>query len=205
MDADDLPAWEHALALQGLEKISKWWGQRQPLLIAIEQLLGPPPSKPLRLVEVGAGSGDSARWLEHQLQLRGYRAKVIATDLRPAPGVRRLDALRGRLPKADIYYSNLFLHHLPDAALAPLFSRLAGASRIGFAHFDLQRHWAHFYGASALIRLAGLPRINWVDGLRSIQQGYGRTELQAFANAGVKDAKLSWIGPFRWKLTWKRP
>jgi hypothetical protein len=113
--------------------------------------------------------------------------------------------LQAKLPEADLYYSNLFLHHLPDAALPPLFARQAKASRLGFAHYDLQRHWAHFYGASLRIRLARLPRINWTDGLRSIQQGYTRAELSALAAQGVQGARLRWCLPCRWLLTWKRP
>jgi hypothetical protein len=225
MDEKGLPAWEREAALQGLEEISTWWGQRQPLLKAVLELLGPPNTKRLRLVEVGAGSGHTARWMSGELLKRGYRAEVLATDLhpirpphreygwggsRPAPtifpgvGVRRLDALRGRLPDADLYYSNLFLHHLPDAALPQLFARQARASRLGFVHYDLQRHWAHFYGASLRLRWAGLPRINWTDGLRSIQQGYTRADLSALAAAGVAGVRLRWCLPCRWMLTWKR-
>jgi hypothetical protein len=205
MDQSGLPDAERQRALEGLERIGTWWGQRQPLLGAIGSLLGAPGRRRLRLIEVGAGSGHTAAWVSAQLALRGYRAEVLPTDLRPVEGVRRLDALKGRLPDADLYYSNLFLHHLPDAALPPLFARLARASRLGFAHFDLQRHWLHFYGASLRLGLGGLPRINWTDGLASIQQGYTRAELEALAAQGVPGAELRWCLPFRWMLTWKRP
>lgn len=204
MDEAGLPTAERDDALRGLERIATWWGQRQPLLDEVILLAGPPGHGRLRVVEIGAGSGSMARWMQEQLLERGYRAEVLATDLHRVKGVRKLDTLKGRLPAADIYFSNLFLHHLPDAALPKLFAAQARACRLGFIHYDLQRHWAHFYGASLRIKLAGLPRINWLDGLRSIQQGYTRAELQALADQGAPGARLQWTLPCRWRLTWKK-
>lgn len=205
MDEPGLPPAELAQALEGLERISRWWGQREPLLTAIEGMLGPPTSKRLRLIEVGAGSGYTARWVAGKLAERGYRAEVLATDLHPTifPGVGRLDALHGKLPDADLYFSNLFLHHLPDAALPTLFARQARASRLGFIHYDLQRHWAHYYVALFRTRFARLPSINQTDALLSIQQGYTRAELKGFS-AGLPGAEVRWCLPFRWMLTWRR-
>jgi hypothetical protein len=100
MDAKDLPAWEREAALKGLEEISRWWGQRRPLLKGILELLGPPSARRLKLIEVGAGSGHTAAWIRQELAKRAYRAEVLATDREPVPHlkVRRLDALKGRLP-----------------------------------------------------------------------------------------------------------
>jgi hypothetical protein len=205
MDLPDLPAGQRELSLQGLDRIGGWWGQREPLVEALAGLMGGPGRRKLRLVEVGAGSGALAPWIERSLLQRGYRVQVLATDLHPMPGVKRLDALKKNLPEADIYFSNLFLHHLPDASLPILFKAQARASRLGFVHFDVQRHWAHFYGAALRIQLAGLPAINFTDALRSIQQGYTRQELQALAAQGAPGARLRWVLPCRWMLTWKRP
>ena len=205
MDLPGLEAGQRELSLVGLDRISRWWGQREPLAAALARLLGKPGRRRLRLVEVGAGSGALAPWVESSLGRRGYRVEVLATDLHPLPGVKRLDALKKKLPEADVYFSNLFLHHLPDSDLPKLFTAQAAASRLGFVHFDVQRHWAHFYGAALRIKLAGLPAINFTDALRSIQQGYTRAELQALANQAVAGADLRWVLPCRWMLTWRRP
>jgi len=204
MDDPHLAPHVRADALSGLERIATWPGQRAPLLRELLVLLGPPGPRRLRLVEVGAGSGSMSRWIQAQLEGRGYRAELLATDRVAAAGVRRLDALGAQLPDADVYFSNLFLHHLPDDKLSAMLKRQAKASRLGLLHFDLHRHWAHFYGAVVVIRAARLPRINLVDGLSSIQQGYTRAELQSLGSV-LPGVEVRWSFPFRWMLQWRRP
>jgi hypothetical protein len=205
MDLPGLPKSERDEALAGLERLSAWPGSRGPMLESVREVLGPPDGKRLRLVELGAGGGTTARWMAVQLAGLGYRADVLATDLVAAPGVRKLDAVSGRLPGADLYYSNLLLHHLPDAGVRRMLRRSAAASARGSVHLDLQRHWIHYYGAMALVRLAGLPAINRVDARLSIQQGYTRAEWMDLARGLGAGARAGWQFPFRWRLAWKRP
>ena len=201
MDDPALPAAEREAALRGLERISAWPGQRLSVLEALERLLGKPGPR-LRLIEVGAGSGHLSRWLDRELKLQGFRVEVFPTDRVSVPGVGRMDALKDALPEADIYFSNLMLHHLDDADLSGMLQAQCKASRLGFVHLDLHRHPLHYYGASALIRAAGLPKINLSDGLRSIQQGYTSGELLALAPQG---SRVRWHFPFRWALSWQHP
>jgi hypothetical protein len=205
MDRPGLPKSERDAALAGLERLSAWPGTRGPLLSSVRKLLGPPDRKRRRLVELGAGGGSLSRWLAASLEGLGYRAEVLATDLVAAPGVRKLDALSGRLPAADLYFSNLLLHHLEDDGVRRLLERSAGASARGSVHLDLQRHWIHHYGAMAMVALAGLPRINRVDARLSIQQGYSREEWMGLARGLGPGAEAGWQFPFRWRLAWKRP
>ena len=205
MDRPGVSKPERDAALAGLERLSAWPGTRGPLLESVRKLLGPPTAKRLRLVELGAGGGALSRWLSGRLSGLGYRAEVLATDLVAAPGVRRLDALAGRLPRADLYFSNLLLHHLDDRGVRRLLERSARASARGSVHLDLQRHWFHYYGAMALVAAAGLPRINRVDARLSIQQGYTRSEWMALARGLGAGAEATWQFPFRWRLAWKRP
>lgn len=202
MDQRGLPKAERDAALAGLDRLSAWPGQRGPLLAALQRLLGRPSAQRRRLIELGAGSGHLSAWLQGRLRSRGHRLDVVATDRRGARGVKALDAL-GPLPKADIYFSNLLLHHLDDRDAAKSLQAQARASRLGLAHYELQRHWAHYYGAAALLPLARMPAIVQGDGLRSIQQGYHRAELAALA-AGLPGASVHWRFPCRWLLTWRR-
>jgi hypothetical protein len=205
MDRPGLSKAERDVALAGLDRLSAWPGSRAPLLESLRALLGPATGKRRRLVELGAGGGALSRWLARRLEGLGYRVDVTATDLVQAPGVRRLDALTGRLPAADLYFSNLVLHHLPDAAAARFLERSAEASALGCVHIDVQRHWLHYYGAMALLRAAGFPRINRIDARLSIQQGYTRAELLGLAGVLGPGVDLGWQFPFRWRLAWKRP
>jgi hypothetical protein len=205
MDRPGVAKAERDAALAGLERLSAWPGTRGPLLESVLNLLGTPTAKRLRLVELGAGGGSLSRWLAGRLAGLGYRAEVWATDLVAAPGVRRLEALSGRLPGADVYFSSLLLHHLADDGVRRLLERSAGASARGAVHLDLQRHWVHYYGAMALVAAAGLPGINRVDARLSIQQGYTRAEWMDLARGLGPGAEATWQFPFRWRLAWKRP
>jgi hypothetical protein len=200
MDLPELLPEEREAALQGIQTISTWFGQRQPLLQAILKLAGPP--RRLRLLELGAGNGHMARWISSELSARGYQAEVLATDLLAHGDVQALDALDPALPEADLYYSSLLLHHLPDADLSAMLRLQASKASLGFVHFDLQRSWLHFHLAKLRIALAGLHRVNQIDALLSIQQGYSRAELAALAQG--LGAELRWSLPFRWLMTWRR-
>ena len=90
------------------------------------------------------------------------------------------------------------------AGLEALLLAQAGACRVGLLHYDLHRHWAHFYGARCLLWVGRLPPIVQQDGPTSIQQGYTRAELGALAQASLPGAELRWCWPFRWRLAWRR-
>jgi hypothetical protein len=203
MDAAGLAPDERQAALDGLDRIGRWPGQRGPILRALASRLGRPQPGLRRLVEVGAGSGQLARWLAERLAARGHRVEVLPTDREAAPGVARLDAVAGTLPEADVYYSNLLLHHLEDGDAQAMLRRQASACRLGLLHFDLQRHPIHFYGARVILAAAGMPAIIRQDAASSIQQGFTRAELLALA-APLPGAGVHWQCPFRWMLAWRR-
>ena len=204
MDEPGLDPALRAEALKGIEIISHWWGQRAPLLSEIMRILGPPGPHTLRLVELGAGSGHLSRWIGAQLAQRGYQAEVQPTDILPSPGVKILDCLNPSLPQADLYFSSLLLHHLGDWQACRMLAAQHLASRLGWVHFDLQRHRLHYEAAKILTRLAGLHPINLADALLSIQQGYTRAELQGLLKASGLSTEIRWTAPFRWLLSCKK-
>lgn len=204
MDEPGLDPEMRALAFKGIERISGWWGQKKPLLREITRLLGPAKPGRLKLVEVGAGSGHLSRWIEGGLRAEGYDAEVLATDLWAGPGVQALDCLSESLPEADLYFSSLLLHHLGDWDLCRMLQHQEKASRLGWVHFDLHRHLLHYLAARFRTRLAGLPEINQVDALLSIQQGYTRRELQGLLKAAGVEAEIIWSLPCRWLISRKK-
>jgi hypothetical protein len=191
-------------ALDGIERISHWMGQRRPLLKAILSILGPPGQGRLKLIEVGAGNGHLSRWIAAELALRHYDAEVRPSDLEPSPGVDRLDCLSEDLPEADLYFSNLLLHHLGDWQVCVMLRSQAKASRLGFVHFDLQRSWLHWQLARLRTRLAGLHPINLMDALLSIQQGFTRPELEGLGRSAGLDLRVHWSFPFRWLVSLRK-
>jgi|SRR5665213_525361 len=204
MDLPGLAPEERMQALKGLHRLSRWPGQRGPILRGLAAMLGRPQSRTRRLIEVGAGSGHLSSWLAPRLKDLGHTVELLATDREAAEGVLSLDALSRDLPEADIYFSNLMLHHLEDADVKMMLSRQAAVSRVGLVHFDLHRHWAHYYGAWFFLRTARMPGIVLQDGSLSIQQGYTRAELMDLAEGASLSVRIDWNFPFRWMLSWRR-
>ncbi|MES2201019.1 MAG: hypothetical protein V4498_02080 [candidate division FCPU426 bacterium] len=126
--------------------------------------------------------------------------ELLATDRVAGPGVLGVDCLDPKkLPDADLYFSNLLLHHLEDGDLAKMFEIQRRKARLGFAHYDLHRHVLHYYAAMFALRFSGLHPILLHDGLRSIQQGYTRSDLGVLAPM----ASIHWRFPFRWLVSWR--
>jgi hypothetical protein len=207
MDTPGLNPEVHQAALQGLETIATWPGQRRPILSKILEMAASRESRrPLTLVELGAGSGHLSHWLAGQLAAHGVSAKVTPTDLTAGPGVRKLDATDGRrFPKADIFFSNLCWHHLTDPQVAASCQAMTSQASLGWLAFDLHRHFVHYYSALLILKAARLHPILASDGTKSIQQGFNRRDLsEILAAAGVNGAQIQWSFPFRWMVSWQR-
>ncbi len=174
------------------------------------------PMRSYRLVDLGAGGCDLARWLIRRCRHRGLQLTVRA--LESDPRIRRyaatantgfpeielvaadaLDAQSWDAP--DFAFANHLLHHLPDERIVELLRRL-DASGARFVLCDIVRsRWA-----VAAYRLA-IPlffRKSFLleDGLLSIRRAFIRRDLEEYiARAGL-DGKVRLFRrfPFRWLL-----
>lgn len=206
MDDPRLAPSQYQAALKGLDRIHAATRMGDAVLAKILKWAAPIKRR-LSLVELGAGSGHLSRWLAVRLAAAGVDAEIKATDLRPAPGVAQLDALDpARLPEADIYYSCLFLHHLSDGQAARMLALQGAKAGLGLMHLDLERHFLHYYGAKAFLRLVpGMHPINHHDAAASIQQGFSHADLAGLLHEANLAGRVEWIFPFRWLLSWRRP
>lgn len=191
---DGIPAEAATDNLRDMARVNRLFGGFRTLRAAIRKLAG--QSTALRILDVAAGGGATAQWLEARLP----GAKVTASDLRPdllalGSGHRcAADALA--LPFAcnafDVVVSTFFLHHLEETALAAGLREMLRVSRRGVVAVDLVRHPLSY---RFLHRSHPLFRWNWitlVDGPRSVQASFTPAELRAllrdkgFAHATVR-------------------
>jgi len=207
--------------LEDLRSVHTWGGARalERHLSARIRELGS-PKRPLRILDVGAGSGDMAGRLQRGLRGRGHRAAVVALELRwrhllagramamaaaatPAPAAVAGDAFR--LPFADgafdLAISTLFFHHFSPEENRRLLGEMTRVAPHGVAVLDLRRHRAPALFVSLAGPLIFRSRVSIHDGLASVNQAYTVDEALAIAKDAVARPRARRVFPFRWLLT----
>lgn len=218
MDDPALDAAAHDAALRALSRVHHLSGTGVRLRRTLARVAGTvPPGRPLRVLDVGCGGGDSslaaARWGRD----RNRSVEVVALDLsaqalafarrrseRAGLGITftRGDAVVG-LPDGpfDLVVSSLFLHHLSDDQVTRLLDACVQRSRQVVME-DLRRSRLGLLLAHVTLRLVSRSRVAWHDGPSSVRAGWRRSELAALARgAGLHDAQVRWGWPERWILT----
>ncbi len=173
----------------------------------------------IRVLEVAAGDGRMAAWLEDALERRGIHAEFTLLDRRLSHLALGRAALKknGRLvgdalalpfreESFDLVFCNLFLHHLSDEQTKCLLQQARSVARRAVLINDLERNfWSY-----AFIRLASpfaRSRLTRHDGPASVRQAYTRRELAALASAsGFGHVELVPLPGLRMGLIgWKQP
>jgi SAM-dependent methyltransferase len=129
-----------------------------------------------RVLDVGCATGMVLAEIGERLNV-----EVIGVDLDPRPSISsvpvvRADAIRERLPDADVAFSMHMAHHLPEEELAQLI-RNVGRSARRFILLDLVRHPVPL----ALFRLFVAPLMGYIaaeDGRRSVRRAFTTAELK---------------------------
>ncbi len=180
-ELDNVPAVQAIDNLRDMARINRFFGGYPILRSQVRRIAG--SGKPLRILDVGAGSTLTADWLRHALP----EAQVLSSDLRPdllglgsGPRVAS-DALA--LPFApnsvDVVISTLFLHHLPDAALGQALREMLRVCRMGVVAVDLLRHPLAFHFLTQTQPLFRWHPLTVEDGRRSVQAAFTVDELRA--------------------------
>lgn len=212
LDDPNISSEEMLRSLQDLALVNRRWGGARAIerhLIARAREAG---QSRVRLLDVGAGSGDICRRLTRALRRAGLDTAAVALDLQwrhlaagrhlrpkePLPGAAG-DAFR--LPFAsrsfDWIVSTLFLHHFSPEENVRLLRELARVARAGFALLDLRRHLFPLVFVSIAGRMVFQSRISVADGAASVRQAYTIEEARAIAAEATPGASVLRVFPFR--------
>jgi 2-polyprenyl-3-methyl-5-hydroxy-6-metoxy-1,4-benzoquinol methylase len=150
------------------------------------------------LVDLGAGSCETARWLLRRCAHRDLRLRVTACDhdhrvvdyaRRHCGGlagltVRQSDALDIRgLEPVDYVFGNHILHHLSDRRIIALLKTVSRLEPRAVVLNDIERtraaYLAFYIGVSPFAGHGYIYR----DGLLSIRKGFRRRELERLLGA----------------------
>jgi ubiquinone/menaquinone biosynthesis C-methylase UbiE len=192
-----VPAAERAVSLADVAWLNAWFAGNRLTLRAVWQASGSRAGEPLRVLDVGGGSGDLARRLVRWGRGRGRSVRVVVVDTEldalrlarstgPAGGellLVRADAaaLPFRRGSMDVAVAALVLHHLdPDAAVRAL-REMAAVARRGVVVSDLLRSRLSLVLVWLATRIFRCHPISRYDGPLSVRRAYAPEELHALA------------------------
>ncbi len=161
------------------------------------------PGRAYRLLDLGSGGCDIARWLLRAAARRRLNVDVIAVDSDPravayarARGtpaglkIEQADLLEmDRFGPAEYVFCNHVLHHLPDELLPRAIGLMdRTATRAWIASDLLRSSWS--YAAFHLLSPFLRDSFSFEDGKRSIRRGFRPPELLAAALAAAPRAAI---------------
>jgi len=173
LDGDAAPAELVERAHRGLSLAHSLLGNKAAIVRALVR--DPVPVR--RVLDVGCGHGSLLLHVERRLGVEGVGMDLRAIRSGASPrSILRGDAVRDRLPMADVAVSVCLAHHLRDDQLVALV-RNVGRSCRRFVILDLVRHRLPL----ALFRTFAplfLPGVNVSDGCLSIRRAYTPGEFR---------------------------
>jgi hypothetical protein len=201
MDRPDSPEDRLRRTLTQFESLNRIFSRyRSVLMRGVVDDMACNDARSFRVVDLGAGGCDIARWLVRACRTRGLPVAVVAVehDLRVAGYARsasagypeievvQADVLdRGLLGGADYVLANHLLHHLSDDLCVELLRRIDCARPRRYLLNDLVRNrWAYF---GFLLVAPLLFRRSFVvaDGLASIRRGFTMPEVRTLVRTAA--------------------
>jgi SAM-dependent methyltransferase len=159
---------------RGLQRIHRLLGNTRFLTRAIAG--DPRPVR--RVMDIGCGRGGLLAEIRHRLGV-----ETIGIDLRPAPGVISLNAINDPLPEVDVAIAVYMLHHLEEVDAVRLIRNVRRSCR-RFIILEVVRHpaplWLYRLFIAPLV-----PRVNAIDGARSVERGFTGGELKGLVRQAV--------------------
>ncbi len=175
-------------------------------------------ARSFRVVDLGAGGCDIARWLVRACRARGLRVAVVAVEHDPRvvryarsanAGYPEIEVVQadildcGLLGGADYVFANHLLHHLSDDLCVELLRRIDCARPRRYLLNDLVRNRWAFYGFLLVAPLLFRNSFVVADGLASIRRGFTMPEVRTIVltAAVAHPASIRRLTPSRFLVT----
>jgi hypothetical protein len=129
-------------------------------------------------MDIGCGRGGLLKQIRRRLPV-----ETVGVDLRPSPGVIPLNAVHDPLPEADVAFAVYMVHHLDEADVVNLIRNVRRSCR-RFIILEVVRHPAPLWLYRAFIAPL-VPKVNAIDGARSVERGFTARELNALVRQAV--------------------
>ena len=212
LDDPGLPLEEVRRSLADLDVVNRRWGASRTLerhLMARARALG---RTTLRILDVGAGTGDVAWRLGMRLREAGLVAQTFSLDRqwRHLALGRGSGAAFGAPPVAgdalqlpfrdqafDFVVSTFFWHHFSPAQNRIFLAEVRPGASLGFAMPDVRPHRRAELFVALVGRAVFRTRVSVDDGVASVRQGYTPEEALAVARDVEPRSRAQRVFPFR--------
>ena len=216
MDDPTIVGTELTEALRQLRWINTLLGAFWPTLEGVDTLwreAGKPGR--LRIVDVGAGSGEVNRVLLRWAAFRGVVLDIAVVDIQhdtcreaaqynqtePRIHVVQGDLFHPPFRRCDIVTASLVLHHFANDQLPGIFGALLGVARLGVVVNDLHRHALAWLLIRAATRVLSRNRMIRNDAPLSVQRGFRDADLrQLREQPGLEALHWGWRPFFRYLI-----
>jgi len=192
--------------LRDLARVNRWFFAYRPTLSWLDSV-ELPKDKPVHILDVGCGYGDSLRRIEQWAGKRKIQAALTGCDLNPDTIAIAREATPARshirwiasdifslqLAKpADIIVSSLFTHHLTEADITRFITWMDASARIGWFINDLSRASVPYSLFKTFARVANLHPFVQHDGPVSIARAFVPNDWRRMcAAAGLAESDIS--------------
>ena len=215
----ELPEWmdepcsyeDWCRCLRDLDAANRWTLAARPTLAWLNSL--PRQSAPLRILDVGFGSGGMLRAIAAWARKHGVAVTLTGVDLNPyaervARQLRKPDEsirfLIGNVysldPGAqfDVIVSSLMTHHMEDPEIVRFLGWMEARAQRGWLVNDLYRARAPYVAFRTLAKAARWHRFVQHDGPVSIRRSFRKNDWKRLcAAAGVRNASIERWMPWR--------
>jgi SAM-dependent methyltransferase len=175
--------------LRDIGRVNRLTLEYRPTISWLEELVAAHPNstRPLRVVDVGCGYGDTLRRIERWAARRGFAVTLTGIDLNPdairaareaTPPTQRIewivgDALSdGTTGDIDVVVSSLLTHHLTDPQIVHFLRWMERTAQCGWFINDLHRRPVPYHLFRLLTRLTNLHPFVKNDGAVSIRRSF---------------------------------
>ena len=197
--------------LRDLSRLNRWFLAYRPILNWLGTVAPSGSGRPIHIVDVGCGYGDSLRRIERWAHENGVAVELTGLDLNPdavaiaaeatppSSAVRWVaaDVFAWQPDKPiDLIVSSLFTHHLSEPDLIRFVQWMDLRAELGWFINDLSRAVIPYHLLRIFTKVAGLHRFVQHDGPVSIARSFVPDDWRRIcAAAGLNQSEIS-IRPF---------
>ena len=182
-----------------------------PLLKAVRETRG--AGRPLRVVDLGCGTGFVLRWLAAHAQRFGQEVELVGADynaalVREAQRLARAESLDCKFvvanafrleEPADVFITTGVIHHFRGDALTELFRQQDEAGASAFLHFDFQPSPFAPLGSWLFHCIRMRQPLARHDGVLSAVRAHTAERLLAAAREGAPGFRVSMCDTHLWR------